>query len=793
MASSTREYLDPIFLSKLANMELVARCAVEGFFSGLHPSPFQGFSVEYSDHREYHEGDEVKFVDWKVFARSDRLYIKRFHQETNTTVYLLLDTSRSMAFAGGKAVRKIDYASFLAAALSYLMLKQCDSTALVLFAEKIKAQIPPASRRTHLTAILRTLGDATVAGRTNLAAVLHAMAETTKRRGLIVLISDLLDDEGDIFKGLAHLKFLKHDVIVFHVMDRQELHLDYEGSHPVRGPRIEGQAAHVPAIHPGRVPAAGERIPRRDKEDLRQEQYRLLPAQHLRAARQGPDRLPRQAKEDDVSFLAWTFLFGALAVIGPIVAHLLSKPRFRRVPFTMLRFLRAGQSHSHSRRRLRDLLILLLRCAIVVLIAILFAQPVLHVKATPKVQKAVIHLALDDSMSMAYRDGSRTLFERMIEKALDHVRQAPEDAAFNICGLASGRSSQGLTKSEAITAIKQLTVVSAGVRLADFFSALGQAGRAAGPDAMISAVLLSDFTPSILREFEQIQTPATVEEIYCEPIMPDKPAENTAIVAARVAGLIGDTLNLDVTVAHYGPTQRECTVTAGLPDHRSLCKQELSLAPGQHRAVRLQMGLSTGLHRPDQPCLPIELSVSQEDGLAEDDTFRIAVYVPRATQTNVVLVHRAEETFLFETAIQALSNSGSLERLSLTKVPQGRLTTRDLDGASIAVFSSLPAGPSVRAGDLKAFAQRGGRLIFFTAGTQDLETAKLLSREGLLAVQPQRWVQAITYPEPRPCTGVSLDLDEQAARSLSNYRLDQVALKGYWLCQPAAQAQCLCA
>ena len=227
--TSTREYLDPIFLSKLANMELVARCAVEGFFSGLHPSPFQGFSVEYSDHREYHEGDEVKFVDWKVFARSDRLYIKRFQQETNTTVYLLLDTSESMTFAGEHSVRKIDYASFLAAALSYLMLKQCDSTSLVLFAEKIKAQIPPASKRTHLTAFLRTLGDAAVSGRTNLAAVLHAMAETTKRRGLIVLISDLLDDQGDIFKGLTHLKFLKHDVIVFHVMDRQELHLDYEG------------------------------------------------------------------------------------------------------------------------------------------------------------------------------------------------------------------------------------------------------------------------------------------------------------------------------------------------------------------------------------------------------------------------------------------------------------------------------------------------------------------------------------------------------------------------------------
>ena len=229
MAASTREYLDPIFLSKLANMELVARCAVEGFFTGLHPSPFQGFSVEYSDHREYHEGDEMKFVDWKIFARSDRLYIKRFQQETNTTIYILLDTSRSMSFAGPNSVRKIDYASYLAAALSYLMLRQGDSTGLISFADKITGQIPPASRRTHLSAILTALDRKTVSGGTNLAAILHTVAETTKRRGLIVLISDLLDDENDIFQGLAHLKFLKHDIIVLHVMDHQELNLDYKG------------------------------------------------------------------------------------------------------------------------------------------------------------------------------------------------------------------------------------------------------------------------------------------------------------------------------------------------------------------------------------------------------------------------------------------------------------------------------------------------------------------------------------------------------------------------------------
>ena len=224
----SRKYLDPTFLSTLGNMDLVARCAVEGFFSGLHPSPFHGFSVEYSDHREYHAGDELKFVDWKVFGRSDKLYIKQFQQETNTTAYILLDSSKSMSFSGG-GVSKLDYGSFLAAALSYLMLSQSDSTSLITFAEKVSKRIPARSKRTHLNTILAALQHNRPAGQTNLAGVLRTIAETTKRRGIVILISDLLDDEADIYKGLAHLKFLKHDVIVFQTMDHQELNLDYEG------------------------------------------------------------------------------------------------------------------------------------------------------------------------------------------------------------------------------------------------------------------------------------------------------------------------------------------------------------------------------------------------------------------------------------------------------------------------------------------------------------------------------------------------------------------------------------
>jgi len=229
MVQESRKYLDPAVLSKLGNLELVARCSVEGFYTGLHPSPFHGFSVEYSDHRAYEPGDELRFIDWKAFGRSDKIYVKQFLQETNVPVYIILDSSKSMSFAGDGPTSKLDYGSFLSAALTYLMLGQGDSVGLILFSERIRTKIPPKSRRTHLNTILTVLQANKPEGRTRLAEVLHTVAETTHRRGIVVLISDLLDDEGDIYGGLSHLKYLRHDVILFHTLDRQEIRLDYEG------------------------------------------------------------------------------------------------------------------------------------------------------------------------------------------------------------------------------------------------------------------------------------------------------------------------------------------------------------------------------------------------------------------------------------------------------------------------------------------------------------------------------------------------------------------------------------
>ncbi|MCF7972735.1 MAG: DUF58 domain-containing protein [Phycisphaerae bacterium] len=223
------KFIDPILLSKLKNMSLVARCAVEGFFSGMHPSPFHGFSVEYSDHRAYQAGDDPKYLDWKMYGRSQKLYIKQFLQETNLCAYLMLDSSRSMSFASKDCISKLEYGSYLAASLAYLMLMQNDGVALGMFAENIHTWIPGRSRRTHLNAVLKAIQDCRPQGRTRLAEVLHNLAERTQRRGIVILISDLLDDVDEVKRGLAHLKYLKHDVILFHLMDHQELELDYEG------------------------------------------------------------------------------------------------------------------------------------------------------------------------------------------------------------------------------------------------------------------------------------------------------------------------------------------------------------------------------------------------------------------------------------------------------------------------------------------------------------------------------------------------------------------------------------
>jgi uncharacterized protein (DUF58 family) len=220
-------YLDFDTLARIDSMHLLAKTVVEGFIMGLHRSPFRGFSVEFAEYRQYAPGDDIRHIDWKVFGKSDRFYVKQYEEETNLSCHVLLDCSASMGYGSGK-LTKLQYGSFLAASLAYFMMSQRDATGLVLFDEHVRLMLPPRSRLTHLHRILAALEDQQPGRGTDVATPLHDMAEALKRRGLMVLISDLYDDPKRVLDALQHFRFQGSDLIVFQIADEAELKFPFD-------------------------------------------------------------------------------------------------------------------------------------------------------------------------------------------------------------------------------------------------------------------------------------------------------------------------------------------------------------------------------------------------------------------------------------------------------------------------------------------------------------------------------------------------------------------------------------
>ncbi|MFQ5636461.1 MAG: DUF58 domain-containing protein [bacterium] len=222
-----RKYLQPETISKLSSMDLRARLVVEGFITGLHKSPYHGFSVEFAEHRQYMPGDEIKNIDWKVYGKTDRFYVKQFEEETNLKSYLLVDASASMGYSS-TGLTKLEYATYLAGALTYMMLRQRDAVGLLTFDDKIRRYLPPRSVNIYLHQILKELDGTESRSQTNLSFALHQMAERIKRRGLIILFSDLFDDPKAVISGLKHFRHRNHEVIVFHILDPLEMTFEFD-------------------------------------------------------------------------------------------------------------------------------------------------------------------------------------------------------------------------------------------------------------------------------------------------------------------------------------------------------------------------------------------------------------------------------------------------------------------------------------------------------------------------------------------------------------------------------------
>ncbi len=222
-------FIDPVALTRISSLELIARTVVEGFISGLHRSPHLGFSVNFAEYRPYRPGDDIRKIDWKVFARLDRFFVKEYEGETNTGVSLILDCSRSMAY-GSKGIEKLTYGQYLAASLAYFAFKQRDAVGFVAYDDRVREYIPARGSVGHLNAVLHSIERTTAGDRSLFITPLVDAAERLRRRGIVIVISDLYDEAPRVMEGLRHLAYRGNDVIVFQLLDPSELEFDFDAS-----------------------------------------------------------------------------------------------------------------------------------------------------------------------------------------------------------------------------------------------------------------------------------------------------------------------------------------------------------------------------------------------------------------------------------------------------------------------------------------------------------------------------------------------------------------------------------
>ncbi|TWT99745.1 hypothetical protein Pla108_06880 [Botrimarina colliarenosi] len=240
MPQSPERLLDPAVLARLKGLRLRAERIVEGFVSGLHRSPYQGFSNEFAEHREYVPGDDLRYVDWRAFGKSDRIYLKRFEEETNLIGYLVLDVSESMTYQSGPTasprresgegapMSKLEYAQTAAAALAYLILKQQDAVGLATFDDRVRTLIKPSGSPSQLTPVITAISEGAGREKTSAGPIFHELAERLGRRGVVMILSDLFDDPEALLAGLKHFRHRRHDVIVMHVLDPAELEFPFQ-------------------------------------------------------------------------------------------------------------------------------------------------------------------------------------------------------------------------------------------------------------------------------------------------------------------------------------------------------------------------------------------------------------------------------------------------------------------------------------------------------------------------------------------------------------------------------------
>jgi hypothetical protein len=478
---------------------------------------------------------------------------------------------------------------------------------------------------------------------------------------------------------------------------------------------------------------------------------------------------------------------GCVAVAGPLIAHLWHRPTYKRMPFTMLPFLQASMGATHARHRIQDWPILLLRCLIIVLLALLFARPLLKVTAeAPPLRRRHI-LALDDSLSMSYRDGADSYLDKMIKAAKTYVRNREEDTQYDICLLASRQWARNLERAEAMAFIHAIHPVSRQTDMQGFLADLGARQGRQPHNEQLSVFLASDFTKVVTRQLGACVQRLTVQALTRELIVPEKPVNNACVIQARVLNRSADTLSLAVTVANTGqsPQDRELVVQTDL-SQEPFTPVPVQLAPDQQTVQLLNITLNEEREH------DLRIGFSQEDKLGADDSFSLKVTLPKADITRILVVDGPqEEGFLFCAALQTLAKAASGRQLEIQRLTCAQLTEPSIEQAQVMVCAYALEELGVHTQSIKRFLKRGGRLLVFVAETQSPAVLKNWWQQGLLAARPQTLVKEWVYPRSEPDPPGESYLDAPALRALRNYRLDTLPLHSHFSCASHRDTQCL--
>jgi hypothetical protein len=491
-----------------------------------------------------------------------------------------------------------------------------------------------------------------------------------------------------------------------------------------------------------------------------------------------------------VNFTQILFLFGSVAVIGPLLAHLFARPKYKRIAFTMLRFLKVGEFESQSKRRLRDLLILLLRCLIVFLIAVLFARPGILSSNKNEQIHPVHYLALDNSISMSYSDGDKKYFDAMIDAASDYIDSADPESQFNIYSLASGLWSKGITRQAALSELSQLKIAAVEPDISAFFQEIK--ADMLQNNVYTNVFIVSDFTPAFLKKFSNMSGQFPASGLNYNLIKSDKPINNAAIVSASIGSLVDRILTINVAVKNYGDIKQQRSLVAKIDNHE---KEPLNveLLPYKLQVYQVTVKLETTTSQ--QSFLPVELNLKGKDGLKDDDTYYFALSIPAYKNIKVGILHDdLPKAFLLETAIKTLTEIESFEKIIFERIPYSQLDETRLSSFDNLIVPDLDVGTNLKVSVLEDFINQGGKIVFFmSSGKIDEKLAEELWQRGILPAKPKRLISESAKIESYyPINSSSLSFESSFAdERLMNYPMDKVTLNGYYELEVDSKGVCL--